>query len=98
MSVTSNASPQSVRPVLAGPEGELLLVRIEVPAARLETVLDCLATVPFPLNPELHHGHPRSAVEFPAYGPWLPQLRATLDAVGLGETTLSISPMLDVLR
>jgi len=36
-------------------EGELLLVRLRVECRQLEEVLEALADLPFPVNPELCH-------------------------------------------
>jgi hypothetical protein len=54
-------------PSLSGADGELLAVRIAVPWGQLEELLEALAAVPFPINPEIRHGSPLTTVEFPAY-------------------------------
>ena len=54
-------------PSLSGTDGELLAVRIAVPWHQLEDLLEALAAVPFPINPEIRHGSPVTTVEFPAY-------------------------------
>ena len=51
---------------LTGLEGELVLIRICVEARHLEDLLEALAEVPFPLNPQIYH-QPETVVEFPAY-------------------------------
>ena len=91
-------STSAVSPVLAGPEGELLLVRIRIPAAQLERLLDSLAVMPFPINPELQHGYPLSTVEFPAYASRAIEVRRLLDSAGLRGVDLAMSPMLAELR
>ncbi len=85
-------------PLFAGPEGELLLVRLQVPAVNLETVLDSLALLPFPINPELRHGYPESVVEFPAYATRTEEIRCVLDASGLTGVRVSVSPLMLSLR
>ena len=47
-------------------DGELLLVRLQVESRHLEDVLESLATLPFPVNPDLRHVGLMSIVEFPA--------------------------------
>jgi hypothetical protein len=64
MSVWQDTTPA---PSLSGADGELLAVRIAVPWNQLEDLLEALATVPFPINPEIRHGSPLTTVEFPAY-------------------------------
>ena len=41
---------------LTGSEGELVQVRIAAEPRCLEELLDCLAGLPFPVNPQLYHG------------------------------------------
>ena len=73
---------------LTGINGELLSVRIEVPWRQLEELLDALATVSFPINPQLGHGSPTTTVEFPAYSGQLQEVREALK--GLGSSGLRI--------
>ena len=90
-------NPVCATPVLAGRDGELLLVRIRIPSSRLESILDSLAELPFPINPELHHGFPDSTVEFPAYASRKPEIRKALNAAGLSNVEFDASPMLAAL-
>ncbi len=92
-----SVNPVCATPVLAGREGELLLVRIRIPSAQLENVLDLLAELPFPINPELEHGHPESSVEFPAYASRTAEIREALHAAGLDSVRIEIQPMLAAL-
>ena len=59
-------SPASSGFNLSTSEGELLAVSIRVDPRRLEALLEALALVPFPINPQIHHGA-ETVVEFPAY-------------------------------
>jgi hypothetical protein len=80
-------------PYLTGREGELVLVRVDTDPRLLEDVLECLASVPFPINPQIHHGRP-TTVEFPAYEQHLYEVRRALQAVGL---EVHVSSMLDAI-
>ena len=42
-------------PVLRGSEGDLVLIRIATEARHLEEVLEAVADLPFPVNPEIQH-------------------------------------------
>ena len=67
---------------LTGTNGELLSVRIEVPWRHLEELLDALAALSFPINPQLGHGSPTTTVEFPAYSGQLQEVREALKGLG----------------
>jgi hypothetical protein len=69
---------------LYGPDGRLLNIRITVDAHLLEPLLESLADLPYPINPQLRHdygshsGYPCSMVEFPAYEGWVPDIERSL--------------------
>ncbi len=94
MSVWHNAVTPA--PILAGTEGELVSVRITTDPRCLEDLLECLASLSFPINPELFHGLPTS-VEFPAYEGWLPALRDALRAYGFDPSALVVDRMIERL-
>jgi hypothetical protein len=48
-------------------EGELVLVQVRVPSRQLEDALEALASLPFPVNPDLAHAGMDSVIEFPAF-------------------------------
>ncbi len=73
-------------PGLRGAEGDLVLVRIETEARQLEEVLDLVAELPFPVNPEIRHQGAASAVEFPAYSSRVDSVRDAFRARGLTAT------------
>lgn len=97
---------------LAGPEGELITVAIAAPARRLEALLDALARLDFPVNPQLYHEarvvyvradgveieQPATMVEFPAWASRLPEIRGALEAAGLPREFLAYLPVLDAMR
>ncbi|MBL8237206.1 MAG: hypothetical protein JNM66_07300 [Bryobacterales bacterium] len=76
-------------------EGELLLVRLCVESRQLEEVLEALAGLPFPVNPDLRHSGLNSVVEFPAYESRLDSVNAALAPF---ELTAETRRMLDAIR
>ena len=77
--------------MLSGNEGELVSVSIDVDARSLESLLEVLSQVTFPINPQIYHG-PITTVEFPAYATRLEEVRRTLSASGFDvESVHSVS-------
>ena len=66
---------------LVGVEGELVSVTVSVDPRDLEEVLEVLAELNFPVNPQICHG-PSTTVEFPAYAVHLADIGARLGAAG----------------
>ncbi len=93
MSVWHN--PVAAVPSLLGLEGELVIASITVDPHDLEELLDALAHVPFPINPQIYHQS--GVVEFPAYAQRVPDVRAALEAYGFNGTILRVRSMLDAL-
>ena len=81
---------------LSGREGELVSVRVSVEPRLLEDLLESLAAVSFPINPQIYHGRP-TVVEFPAYELRLEELRLLLRRSGFDSETIQIHPMLDAI-
>ncbi|HLY16998.1 MAG TPA: hypothetical protein VKR61_07220 [Bryobacteraceae bacterium] len=77
-------------------------VLVEPP--RLEALLDALAHLEFPLNPQIYHnGGPTglpatTVVEFPAYANWLPEIRRLLEASGFPAGSVETAGMLDSIH
>jgi hypothetical protein len=94
MSVWSTPVPG--HPLLSGPQGELVRVRVTTDPRLLEDLLECLAGVPFPINPQIIHGRP-TTVEFPAYEERLFQVRDALRTFGFDPTSVQISSMLEAI-
>jgi hypothetical protein len=94
MSVWHNAA--AAVPSLLGLEGELVVASITVQPYQLEELLDALAQVTFPVNPQIYHQS--GVVEFPAYANRLPEVRAALEASGFNSSVLSVRSMLDALQ
>jgi hypothetical protein len=79
---------------LSGAEGELISIRVATDPRALEDMLECLASLSFPVNPEIHHGVP-TIVEFPAWQSRLFEVRHTLTAFGFEPSCLEARPMID---
>jgi len=94
---------------LVGSEGALVLVTIPVQPRLLERLLDTLAEVDFPVNPQIYHdgaivysladGSERTEsatlVEFPAYANHLPGLRLALAQRGFNPDDIEALGVLD---
>ena len=83
-------------PSLTGVEGELVLVRVSTDPRLLEDLLECLAGMSFPINPQICHGRP-TVVEFPAYESRLNQVRSALRDAGFAPEGVQISSMLQAI-
>jgi len=88
--------------VLCGSEGELVSVSISVDPRDLEALLESLACIDFPINPQIYHadGHSaeaRTVVEFPAYAGGLPQVRVALAGSGF-DAAIRVRGMLEELQ
>src|ERR1035438_1572389 len=81
-------------PALFGSEGELVLARVLVDPRHLEDLLEGLAGLDFPVNPELQHRTGSVMVEFPAYAAHVEHIRTTLQGLGLGAESLNVFGML----
>jgi hypothetical protein len=93
---------------LAGSEGELVSVRINIEPRRLEELLEALAGVPFPINPQIYHHaavvylfpdgsrrtEPATMVEFPAYTGRLDAVEAALGGHGFGKRCFHTVPIM----
>jgi len=79
---------------LSGREGELVQVRISTDPKLLEDLLECLAMIAFPINPQIYHGK-ETVVVFPAYERHLFEVRDALRGFGFDASSLQVSSMLD---
>ncbi|BDC50846.1 hypothetical protein F183_A31620 [Bryobacterales bacterium F-183] len=85
------SKPISEAPLLQGAEGELVLLRITAGARQLEEVLETIAALPFPINPEIVHGDAgTSFVEFPAYSSRVAEVRNALTGRGFPASMLRV--------
>ena len=81
---------------LCGSEGELVAVSISVSPRDLEALLEGLARVDFPINPQIYHSDSgvSTVVEFPAYSGGLAQVRDAVADVGLDAEAIRVRSML----
>jgi hypothetical protein len=110
MSVWPEIPP--VTPSLLTAEGALVSVSIHVEPPYLESLLEALALVSFPINPQIYHdaalvyryadGREESEsitlVEFPAYEGRLDEVRRTLQAYGFPPDCIHTVGMLDEIQ
>jgi len=91
--------PQSISPtpLLSSREGRLVTVRISADARRLEDLLETLAELTFPVNPQiLHHfDGANTAVEFPAFDSRIPEVRQALENGGFPGSGVEVWPALE---
>ena len=98
--------------VLCGREGALVCVSISVEPRHLESLLESLAQVSFPINPQIYHDaalvyrfaddHEESEattlVEFPAYEGQLQEVERGLAAFGFDPACLRVNGMMDEIQ
>jgi len=110
MSVWPNRVPAP--PPLAGAEGALISVSIHVQPSCLESLLEALAAVDFPINPEIYHDaamvyryadgrektEPVTLVEFPAYQNRLDEVRRSVEAFGFEADSIHAVGMLEQIQ
>jgi hypothetical protein len=85
-------------PSLVGTEGELVSVSIAVEPQLLERLLESLAALPFPLNPQICHLDPVTNVEFPAYAGRLVEIIGALRDKGFDPASVRAKNMLEQIR
>ena len=97
---------------LCGREGALVCVSISVDPRQLESLLEALAQVNFPINTQIYHDaavvyrfaddHEESEattlVEFPAYEGQLPEVARGIAAFGFDPACLHCNGMLDEIQ
>jgi hypothetical protein len=97
---------------LCGREGPLLSVSISVDPRHLESLLESLAQLTFPINPQIYHDaaliyrfpdeheetESTTLVEFPTYEAQLPAVRGVLEAFGFDPKSLHVTGMLDEIH
>jgi hypothetical protein len=110
VSVWPNTLP--VDTPLSTSEGRLVLVSIDVEAHALETLLDALAALDFPINPQIYHDaalvyrfadgredrKPITLVEFPAYEDRLGEVRRSLESRGFDPARVHAVGILEAMR
>jgi hypothetical protein len=111
MSVWPSVSP-APSPALRGSEGELVSISVTVEPRDLEDLLEALASLEFPINPQIYHNaavtyrapdgtertEPATLVEFPAYSERVAKVRKVLETSGFAAGTVVVAAMLDQMR
>ncbi len=99
-------------PSLSGLEGDLISVSISVDPRHLESLLEALAQVDFPINPEIYHDaalvylypdgreetEATTLVEFPAYRGQLDKVRRDMESYRFDPASLQVTSMLDQIQ
>ena len=102
----------SSAPSLSGREGDLISVSINIDPRCLESLLEALAQVGFPVNPQIYHDaamvylypdgreetEATTLVEFPAYRGQLDEVIRALDNYGFDPASLQVTSMLDQIQ
>jgi hypothetical protein len=97
---------------LCGREGALVSVSISVDPRHLESLLETLAHLSFPINPQIYHDavliyrypdrheetESTTLVEFPAYEAQLEDVRGALHTYGFDPASLHVTGMLDEIH
>ena len=94
---------------LSSNEGELLLVSIAVEPRRLECLLETLAQLHFPVNPQIYHeaslarqpagpAEPETLVEFPAYEVHMEEVRRAFSDAGFDPQGVRAVSMLEEIH
>ena len=97
---------------LSGSSGALISISIDVQARDLELLLETLARLSFPVNPQIYHDaamvyvypdgrreiESATLVEFPAYASLLDEVRQALAASGFGPGCLQVTDMLSEIH
>ena len=97
MSVWPKAVPASLS--LPDSEAALVSVSIAVEPRHLESLLEALAQIAFPINPRIDHSTgPLTVVEFPAYENHLDEVRTTLRAFGFDPVSARVTSMLEAIH
>ena len=100
--------PPTPAAALSGSGGALVSISIDIDPRYLESLLEALARVSFPVNPQIYHegamvyvyadGHQETEaatlVEFPAYAGQLDEVRAALEAFGFDPSSVHVVNML----
>jgi hypothetical protein len=81
---------EGAAPSLFGAHGVLLELRIPVEPKLLEDLIEVLASLHFPVNPQLVHEPGVVYVDFPAYANHLPEVRKRLSEAGFDARSIEV--------
>ena len=99
-------------PLLNSSEGALVSVSVSVEPRFLEDLLEALAQLQFPINPQIYHDaavryqyadgreeiQPTTLVDFPAYAGRLAEIRNVLERYAFPADCLHVTSMLDEIH
>ena len=97
---TNHALEESKMEFLLRPTGvkdELVSLRVSVEARLLEDLLEALARLDFPVNPQLYHRPLQVTVEFRASSTRVDDVRAALSNHGFSASSLEVTRVLAVI-
>jgi hypothetical protein len=83
--------------LLSGSEGQLVTLRVTADPRHLESLLETLAELRFPVNPQIIHQFEDgalTAVEFPAFDGRIPEVEVALRHGGFPPGSLEVLPPL----
>jgi hypothetical protein len=97
---------------LCGREGTLVSISISVDPRHLESLLEALAQLSFPINPQIYHDaalvyryaddreetRATTLVEFPAYEAQIERVVGALESYGFDRDCLQVTGMLDEIH
>jgi hypothetical protein len=86
--MTASPPPEAA---LFGQQGELVSLSIATEPKLLEDLLEALASLDFPVNPQLYHRPIQVLVEFPAYSSQVEQVRDALLRQGFDASGIQLS-------
>ena len=86
--MTASLPPEAA---LFGQQGELVSLSIPTEPKLLEDLLEALASLDFPVNPQLYHRPAQVLVEFPAYSSQVEQVREVLQQQGFDAAGIQVS-------
>ena len=86
--MTASSAPEVA---LFGLEGELISLSIATEPKHLEDLLEALALLDFPVNPQLYHRPTEVRVEFPAYSNQVEQVREALMLQGFDGDGIQVT-------
>jgi hypothetical protein len=81
-----------------GIEDQLVSLRVSVEPRLLEDLLEALARLDFPVNPQLYHRPTQVTVEFRASSARVDDVRDALSNHGFSGSSLEVSRVLDLTR
>ncbi len=86
--MTASLPPEAA---LFGQQGELISLSIATEPKLLEDLLEALASLDFPVNPQLYHRPAQVLVEFPAYSSQVERVRSSLLRQGFDASGIQVS-------